>query len=111
MTASPGREVDANLLRSAAPGSAQTRADAQDPGGQDLGDLVEALGRGHEVGVQHVVRFAGCGELREDTRPMFTGVSLRKNAGFPAKVGQGACRSHWPAWASERGNQIDGLGR
>ena len=52
MTASPGREVDANLLRGAALGSAQARADAQDAGGQDLGDLVEALGRGHEVGVE-----------------------------------------------------------
>ena len=28
MTASPGREVDANLLRGAAPGSAQARANA-----------------------------------------------------------------------------------
>ena len=52
MTASPGREVDANLLRGAAPGSAHSRTDAQDPGRQDLGDLVEALGRGHEVGVE-----------------------------------------------------------
>jgi hypothetical protein len=51
MTASPGREVDPNLLRGAALGSAQTRAEAQNAGGQDLGDLVEALGRGHEVGV------------------------------------------------------------
>jgi hypothetical protein len=34
MTASPGREVDANLLRSAAPGSAQTRAHAEDAGGE-----------------------------------------------------------------------------
>jgi hypothetical protein len=54
MTASPGREVDANPLRGAAPGSAQTRANAQDAGGQDFGDLVEALGRGHEVGVESV---------------------------------------------------------
>ena len=52
MTASPGREVDANLLRGAAPGSAQTRAHPQDAGGQDLGDLVQALGRGHQVGVE-----------------------------------------------------------
>jgi hypothetical protein len=52
MTASVGREVDANLLRGAAPGSAQTRTYAQDAGGQDLGDLVEALGRGHQVGVE-----------------------------------------------------------
>ena len=50
MTASVGREVDANLLRRAAPGSAQARAEPQDAGRQDLGDLVEALGRGHEVG-------------------------------------------------------------
>ena len=54
MTASPGREVDANPLRGAAPGSAQARAEPQDAGGQDLGDLVEALGRGHEVGMHSV---------------------------------------------------------
>jgi hypothetical protein len=52
MTASPGREVDANLLRGAALGSAHSRTDAQDPGRQDLGDLVEAFRRGHEVGVE-----------------------------------------------------------
>jgi hypothetical protein len=52
MTASVGREVDANLLRGAAPGSAQARTSPQDAGGQDLGDLVQALGRGHEVGVE-----------------------------------------------------------
>jgi hypothetical protein len=54
MTASPGREVDANLLRGAAPGSAQSRAEPQDAGGHNLGDFVEALGRGHEVGVEGV---------------------------------------------------------
>jgi hypothetical protein len=54
MTASPGREVDANLLRGAALGSAQPRAEPQDAGRQDLGDLVEALGRGHEVGVERL---------------------------------------------------------
>jgi hypothetical protein len=52
MTASVGREVDANLLSGAAPGSTQTRADPQDAGGQDLGDLVEALDGNHEVGVE-----------------------------------------------------------
>jgi hypothetical protein len=52
MTASPGREVDANLLRSAALGSAQARADPDDAGRQDLGDLVDALGRGHQVWVE-----------------------------------------------------------
>ena len=31
MTASPGREVDANLLRGAAPGSAQARAERRMP--------------------------------------------------------------------------------
>lgn len=51
MTASVGREVDANLLRGAAPGSAHSRAHAQDARGQDLGDLVEALGWGHDVGI------------------------------------------------------------
>jgi hypothetical protein len=52
MTASPGREVDANLLLGAAPGSALPRAGPQDAGGQDLGDLVEAFGRGHQVWIQ-----------------------------------------------------------
>ena len=60
MTASPGREVDANLLSGAAPGSAQPRAEPQDAGGQDLADLVEALGRGHEVGIQHFRTVRGC---------------------------------------------------
>jgi hypothetical protein len=54
MTASPGREVDANPLRGAALGSAQPRAKPQDAGGQDLGDLVEAFGGGHQVGVEGV---------------------------------------------------------
>ena len=52
MTASPGGEVDANLLRGAALGSAQARANAQDAGSHDLGDLVEALGRGQMIGVK-----------------------------------------------------------
>ena len=64
MTASPRREVDPNPLRGAAPGSAQTRSDAQDAGGQDLGDLVKALGRGHQVGVKSVRHGAGCRTLR-----------------------------------------------
>ena len=54
MTASPGREVDANLLRGAALGSTQARAGSDDAGGEDLGDLVETLGRGHEVGTEGV---------------------------------------------------------
>jgi hypothetical protein len=54
MTASPGREVDANLLRGAALGGAQARAEPQDAGGEDLSDLVQALGRGHEVGIEAV---------------------------------------------------------
>ena len=67
MTASPDREVDGNLLRGAALGSAQARAYAQDAGGQDLGDLVEALGRGHEVGVEGVGQccdYRGCSPVR-----------------------------------------------
>jgi hypothetical protein len=54
MTASVGREVDANLLSSAALGSAQARANTQDASRQDLGDLVEPLGRGQKVGVDGV---------------------------------------------------------
>jgi hypothetical protein len=51
MTASPGREVETNLLRGDALGRARTRADAQNAGRQNLGDRIEALGR-HEVGVK-----------------------------------------------------------
>jgi hypothetical protein len=54
MTASPGREVDANLLRAAAPEGALARPQPQDAGGQDLGDLVEALAGRHEVGVEGI---------------------------------------------------------
>jgi hypothetical protein len=54
MTASVGREVDTNLLSGAAPGSAQARAKTQDAGGEDLGDLIEPLGWGHEVGVERI---------------------------------------------------------
>ena len=52
MTASPEREVDANLLSGAALGGAKARTDAQDAGRQDLGDLVEALDGSHKVGVE-----------------------------------------------------------
>jgi hypothetical protein len=51
MTASVGREVDANVLRGAALVSAQPAADPQDAGSEDLGELVEALGGGHEGGI------------------------------------------------------------
>ena len=47
MTASPGREVDANLLGGAAPGSAQGSAEPQDASRQDLSDFIQTLGRGH----------------------------------------------------------------
>jgi hypothetical protein len=51
MTASPGREVDANLLRGAALGSAQARAGTHDAGSQDFPDFVEAFGGRHPIGV------------------------------------------------------------
>jgi hypothetical protein len=58
MTASPGREVDANLLSGAAPGSAQSCAKPQDAGRQDLGDFIQAFGRGHRVGNRRIHRVA-----------------------------------------------------
>jgi hypothetical protein len=54
MTASLRQEVETNPLRSASPGSAQTRADAENAGCQDLGDLVEPFGCGHEIGMERV---------------------------------------------------------
>jgi hypothetical protein len=53
-TASPWREVHTNLLRGTAPEGALARPKAQDAGRQDLGDLVEALDGGHEVGVEGI---------------------------------------------------------
>jgi hypothetical protein len=50
MHASVGRKVDGNLLSSVL--AAQLSARPQDAGSQDLGDIVEALGRGHEVGAE-----------------------------------------------------------
>jgi hypothetical protein len=52
MTASAAREVEADLLRGAARGSTQAHAHAEDTGREDLGDLVQALGRGHQFGVE-----------------------------------------------------------
>jgi hypothetical protein len=52
MTASVGREVDANLLSGAALVCAEPRPNPEDAGGQDLGDLVQALGRCHEIGME-----------------------------------------------------------
>jgi hypothetical protein len=54
MTASPGQEVDANLLPGAALGSAEARAETQDAGRQDLGNLIQTLGRGHQVWAEGV---------------------------------------------------------
>jgi hypothetical protein len=90
MTASPGREVDANLLSGAAPGSAQTGPDPDDAGGQDLGDLVEALGGGHEVGVEGVghVRFGAVADRRwRDGAPGETSEPF--HAPIQRAVGQG----------------------
>ena len=78
MTASVGREVDANLLRGAALGSAQARAKPQDAGGQNLGDLIQALGRVHEVGVE------GLGHVRVGSVPVDYRADLA-NAGASAR--------------------------
>ena len=80
MTASPGREVDRNLLPGAALGSAQARAEPQDAGGQDFGDLVEALGRGHEVGAERDRHDPTSGEDDEHSHSL-------TYAGHPANVG------------------------
>jgi hypothetical protein len=75
MTASVGQEVDANLLRGAALGSAQARAEPQDAGGQDLGDLVEAFGRGHQVGVEGI-RAEHCTSRQDRRHPAGSGGKL-----------------------------------
>jgi len=85
MTASPGREVDANLLCGAALGSAQARTGAQDPGGQDLSDLVEPLGGGHEVRTksigQHTDALVRC-------EPAFWSASTRRGPFQPIPSGE-----------------------
>ena len=47
MTASVGRKVHQNRLSAAALEGAMARADAADTGGEDLGDLGEAVGGGN----------------------------------------------------------------
>jgi hypothetical protein len=49
MHASVGREVQSNPVSTIL--ATQLSADPQNAGGQNLGDFVEALGWGHEVGV------------------------------------------------------------
>jgi hypothetical protein len=56
MHASVGGEVQSNPVSSVL--AAQLSASPDDTGGQDPGDLVEALGGGHPVGVERV----GAGE-------------------------------------------------
>jgi hypothetical protein len=50
MHASVGREVQSNRVSSVL--TPQLSAGPQDAGSQDLGDLVEPLGRGHEIGME-----------------------------------------------------------
>ena len=54
MTASVGREVDANLLPGAAPGSALTRAKTEDASRQDLCYFIQTFGRGHQIGIERI---------------------------------------------------------
>jgi hypothetical protein len=54
MTALVGGEVEGNV--SAVLGFLGLRAQAQDAGGEDLADLCEPLGGGHQVGVKGVVQ-------------------------------------------------------
>jgi hypothetical protein len=49
MTASVGREVQANPLFAAALEGAVARASAEDAGGEDSGDLGEAVGGGEGI--------------------------------------------------------------
>jgi hypothetical protein len=74
MTASPRGEVDRNLLRGAAPGSAEARANPQDAGGQNLGDLRKPLVGGQMAGVKG----AGHGPDRRLTSTRFMNI-LRVN--------------------------------
>jgi hypothetical protein len=62
MHASVGGEVQPNPVSSVL--TTQLSANAQDAGGQDLGDLVEALGGGHQVGAASVAARAEGGWLR-----------------------------------------------
>jgi hypothetical protein len=92
MTASVGREVDANLLRGAAPGCAQARANAHDARRQDLGDLIQALGGGHEVGVKgnrHAVDSLG-------RSPLYVWLTRRATREQSARNRLGE-----PSWGSE----------
>jgi hypothetical protein len=54
MTASPGREVDVNLLCGAALGSTLTRAKTEDASRQDLCYFVQTFGRGHQIGIKRI---------------------------------------------------------
>jgi hypothetical protein len=53
MHASPGREVQAIFLHGREFALLLT-ADAQEAGSQELGNLVEALGGGHQIGVESI---------------------------------------------------------
>jgi hypothetical protein len=61
MDALGGGEVQGKL--SAVATLSSLRAKPQEPGGEDLADLGQALGRGHQIGVEAVRASHGCALL------------------------------------------------
>ncbi len=79
MTTLGGREVEATVSTVNGYSAGLPCLQADDPGGQDLGNLVEALGGGHMIGVKGVVH--GVRRASEFGVP-------RENAEFDQRLGQ-----------------------
>ena len=71
MTASVGREVHRNRLSMAALRGAVTRAEAEDAGGEDFGDLGEAVGGGETARFTEIKRGAMVLSQINSPSPMF----------------------------------------
>jgi hypothetical protein len=73
MTALVGVEVEGNV--SAVLGFLGLRAQAKKTGGEDLADLGEPLGGGHQVGIEGVVQWRDLREARMARRISVSGCS------------------------------------
>src|SRR4051794_10013885 len=96
MHASHGREVQSDLLCVTTVGAELAGPDAQDAGGQDLGDLAQALRRGQ------LVDRAGHGvDRRTGLRFRSPGARVRPSAGYADQPPGPGIRDTWSAAATD----------
>jgi len=74
MHALPGGEVQGKLSGICTPQFASSRAQADQPGRQDLADLAQPLIGAHAVGIERVAHGRGFSWREADTRMLYIGL-------------------------------------